>query len=134
MSKARLGSFDDLMAEKTADSDPAIAQICRRLRELVYEDDPNSVEVVRLGDGAASYGLGTKKMSECHVYIMPKGAYVNLGFYNGVDVPDPAGLLEGTGKRLRHIKIRSLDDANNPAVRTMITEALKERKKALSFE
>ncbi|MEM8861103.1 MAG: DUF1801 domain-containing protein [Chloroflexota bacterium] len=134
MSKARLGSFNDLMAERTADSTPAIEQICRRLREIVYEDDPNSVEVVRLGDGAAAYGVGPKKMSESHVYIMPKAEYVNLGLWHGVNVPDPSGLLEGTGKNMRHIKIRSLDDANNPAVRDIIAEALKERKAALGIE
>ena len=32
--------------------------------------------------------------------------HVNVGFFYGVDLPDPAGLLEGTGKRMRHIKLK----------------------------
>ena len=33
-------------------------------------------------------------------------AHVNLGFFHGVDLPDPHGLLEGTGKRMRHVKLK----------------------------
>ncbi|MBU1175881.1 MAG: DUF1801 domain-containing protein [Alphaproteobacteria bacterium] len=45
------------------------------------------------------------------------GAYrnhVSMGFYQGVDLPDPAGLLEGGGRRMRHLKLRpglSIDEA-----------------------
>ena len=34
----------------------------------------------------------------------PSGAYVNVGFFHGAALDDPAGLLEGTGKRMRHVK------------------------------
>jgi hypothetical protein len=32
--------------------------------------------------------------------------HVNVGFFFGADLEDPAGLLEGTGKRMRHVKLR----------------------------
>ena len=41
----------------------------------------------------------------------PTSKWVNLGFYQGVGLADPEGLLEGTGAKMRHVKIRSLDDA-----------------------
>ncbi|HJV43857.1 DUF1801 domain-containing protein [Caulobacter sp.] len=47
-------------------------------------------------------------------YVDAFTAHVNLGFYEGASLPDPAGLLEGTGKRMRHVKLRwgqSLDEA-----------------------
>ena len=86
---------------------------------------------LRLGDRAATYGVGPKKMSEGYSYIMPHRNWVNLGFYKGADLPDPAGLMEGTGKKLRHIKVRTLDDAGNPEIRKLIEEALEERRSAL---
>jgi hypothetical protein len=49
---------------------------------------------------------------------------VNIGFWDGVSLPDPEGLLEGTGKRARHVKIRSLPDLERPAVRVLIKSAV----------
>ena len=70
-------------------------------------------------------------MSEGYVYILPHTAWINLGFYKGTDLPDPKGLLEGTGARMRHVKIRTAKEAEQPAVRALIKAALAERKKAL---
>lgn len=39
-------------------------------------------------------------------YVNVFTAHVNFGFFYGADLPDETGLLEGTGKRMRHIKIR----------------------------
>ncbi len=38
-------------------------------------------------------------------YVNQFKAHVNLGFFCGVDLPDPAHLLQGTGKRMRHVKL-----------------------------
>lgn len=129
--EARLGSFDDLMGELPPGSAPTVEPIARKLRAIIFDDFPGAVEVVRLGDGAASYGVGPKKMSESHVYVMPQAAYVNLGFWHGVALPDPDGLLQGTGAKMRHIKVRSVEEAENPAIRALITAALTERRAAL---
>jgi hypothetical protein len=127
LSKAKFGTFDDLVERL----DPKIEEIARRLRTLILRLDPDAVEVVRLGDNAASFGLGPKKMSEAYAYIMPKKGYVNLGFYNGAALADPAGLIEGTGKRLRHVKVYSSEDANRPEIRRLIETARAERRQAL---
>jgi hypothetical protein len=127
MSKARIGSFEDLL-EITV---PALQPIARRLKALVLEVDPDAVEVVRLGDRAATYGLGPKKMSEGYVYILPYDEWVNLGFYKGADLPDPDVLLEGTGARMRHVKVRSVAEVEQAALRILVTEALSERRRAL---
>jgi hypothetical protein len=127
MAATRFGTFDELMA----DTEEPLQPIARRLREIVLEVDPAAVEVVRLGDRAATYGLGPKKMSEGYCYVLPYKAWVNLGFYAGAELPDPEGLLEGTGARLRHVKIRSLEAAAAPAVRALIVAALQERRHAL---
>ena len=121
--ETRFGTFEELLEGRP---DNLIA-ICIRLKEIILDVHPDAVEVVRLGYNAASYGVGSGKMSESHTYITPHKNYVNLGFYFGALLDDPTGILEGTGKKLRHIKVRTLEDANNPALRSLIEAALLER-------
>ena len=60
--------------------------------------------MVRLGDRAATYGLGPRKMSEGYCYVLPHQRWVNLGFYQGAALPDPGHLLEGRrGAGPRHL-------------------------------
>lgn len=120
----RLGTIDDVLDGV----DEPIRAITLRLRDLVIEVDPETWESPRPGDRALSYGIGPKKMVEGYAYIMPQRGYVNLGFYQGAMLPDPAGLLEGTGAKLRHVKVRSLDDAGQPALRALVAAAVAERK------
>lgn len=123
MSDAARGTFEELLN----DTAPELADIARRLREAILAVDPAAVETVRLGDNAATYGVGPKKMTEGYAYIMPMRGYVNLGFYQGASLDDAR--LEGTGKGLRHVKIRSLDEASNPALRGLLAAALAARKR-----
>ena len=127
MSKTQFGTFDDLL-QITEESQQATATY---LREIILSIDPDACEVVRLGDRAATYGLGPKKMSEGYAYILPHTSWVNLGFYKGANLPDPAQILQGTGKKLRHVKIRTIDEADNPAIQTLLLAALAERREAL---
>ena len=103
----------------------------KALREIVFGIHPDACEVVRLGDRAATYGLGPRKMIDGYVYILPYKRWVNLGFYQGADLADPDGLLEGMGAKMRHVKIRSLDDAQQPGVRALIKAALAKRRETL---
>lgn len=127
MAETRFGTFGELMEQ----AEPTMRPIAIRLREVVLTVHSQAVEVVRLGDRAATYGLGPRKMSEGYCYVLPYSAWVNLGFYQGSQLPDPGGLLEGTGAKLRHVKIRSLDAAEAPAVRALVLAALEERRDAL---
>ncbi len=127
MSPARIGTFEELLA----DAEEAMRPIARRLREVVREIDPATVEVVRLGDRAATYGIGPRKMLEGYCYVLPYTSWVNLGFYHAGKLPDPDSLLEGTGADMRHVKVRSVVTAGSPAVEALIREALHERRSAL---
>ncbi len=124
---ARIGTFDELLAE----ADEAVRPVALALRAMVLEVHPDAVEVVRLGDRAATYGVGPKKMSEGHTYVMPQSSWVNLGFYHGAALPDPDGRLEGTGATMRHVKVRSVEEARGPALGALVEAALAERRAAL---
>src|SRR6188508_2818559 len=39
-------------------------------------------------------------------YVNAFKAHVNVGFFQGAELPDPAGLLEGSGKFMRHVKLK----------------------------
>ena len=123
--KAAQGTFDQLLSGV----EPRLAAIARRLRGMIRDVDASTVETVRLGDNAATYGVGPKKMTDGYAYIMPMRGYVNLGFYQGAVLADPERLLEGTGKGLRHVKIRSLAEVDRLAVRALVSAALARRQR-----
>jgi hypothetical protein len=120
----RLGTMDEVLR----DVEEPLKAITLRLRELILDVDPDTTEQPRPGDNALSYGVGPQKMKEGYAYIAPQRGYVNLGFYQGASLPDPAGLLEGTGKSLRHVKIGSLEDTERPEVRDLINAAVARRR------
>lgn len=127
MAAARIGTFDDLL-EMTPET---LRPVVIALREAIVRLHPEVNEVVRLGDRAASYGVGPRKMVEGYAYIMPHTGWINLGFYRGASLPDPEGLLEGTGAALRHVKVRTVDEARGENIRALLTAALTERRAAL---
>jgi hypothetical protein len=128
-SETRLGSFEDVLRGAA----PEVIAIATRLRQLISSLDAQCVEVPRPGEPSAAYGVGPKKMSEAYAYLMPQKTYVNLGFYHGASLADPKQLLEGSGKALRHLKIHALEAINNPEIRELILESIKERKTALGI-
>jgi hypothetical protein len=84
------------------------------VREVLHDGCP----VACLGDAPFAY-VGAFK------------AHANVGFYFGALLPDPAGLLEGEGKRMRHVKLRpgvALDEA---ALTELIAAAYRDIKKRL---
>jgi len=127
MSNAKLGTFKDLV-DLTA---PELRPVIKRLREVIVGIDPEACEVVRLGDRGATYGVGPRKMTEGYAYLIPHKSSINLGFYQGVSLPDPKSLPEGTGVKMRHVKIKTVKEAEAAGVRALIKAAMKERRTAL---
>lgn len=56
-------------------------------------------------------------------YVAAFRAHVNVGFFRGAELADPAGLLEGTGKRMRHVKLRPGRPVDTDALRALIVAA-----------
>jgi hypothetical protein len=108
---------------------PAVAHLALALRELVLTEAPEAVErVYRNHRSAIWIGLGAKmpKMNDMIFYIAMATTHVNLGFCNGVSLPDPSRVLEGEGKVMRHIKFRSERDLERPFVRRYIRAAIEQ--------
>jgi hypothetical protein len=107
---------------------PSLRPVCLALREAIAKAHPAFVEVVWRRQRIASYGVGPKKMSEHYAYIGAQESHVNLGFYRGTSLSDPGKMLEGTGKGLRHVKVRSISIARSAPVMRLLREAVAERK------
>lgn len=84
------------------------------VRELLHDDQPTAC----VGD--AAFG-----------YVDAFTAHVNVGFYLGAELDDPDGVLEGTGKFMRHVKLRPGDDVNAAGLRTLIETAYADIKERL---
>jgi hypothetical protein len=100
---------------------PSVQPVVRRLRELVRATLPDLNEYVDR-HGVIRYGRGSG-MSEWVCYISGHKAHANLGFARGASLPDPEGLIEGTGKNLRHVKVRSVAEAEREGLRGLLEEA-----------
>lgn len=119
--------MDDGFDEILARFDPQVRDLALRVRVLIEEVYPDVTEVPWPGQNVVGYGVGPKKMSEHFCYIAFHKDHVNLGFNQGAQLPDPAGLLAGPGKTMRHTKISASKDLGEPALRTLLVEAAAHR-------
>jgi Domain of unknown function (DU1801) len=64
-------------------------------------------------------------------YVNAFRAHANVGFFFGAELDDPAGLLEGTGKRMRHVKLRCGRQVNAAALSELIAAAYRDMRSRL---
>ena len=67
-------------------------------------------------------------------YVNAFKAHVNVGFFRGAELPDPRGLLEGTGRMMRHVKLRPAQGIDATALRRLIRAAYTDIKRQLEAE
>ena len=67
-------------------------------------------------------------------YVNAFSAHVNVGFYQGAALPDPAGLLHGAGKRMRHVKVRWSQPVDAAALGALIAAAYRDIRLRLAAE
>ena len=121
------GRFADILVA----AKPELRLISESLRGAIASLHRDFLEVVWPRQKIASFGVGPKKMTEHYAYIAVLGGHVNLSFYHGASLSDPAGLLEGTGKKLRHVKLRSVSASESPDITALLREAIADRKRAV---
>ena len=100
----------------------AVRAILSQIRSMVRDSLPEANATEIIYHGALGYGPTASGFDRI-LYVAPQNGYVNLGFFYGTGIPDPAGLLEGTGKRMRHVKIKSVQAAQNSALLPLVREA-----------
>jgi hypothetical protein len=104
----------------------AVQKLALSVRSLVLEEMAPCHENIYDAYNAVAMGYGpSERLSDgvFHIAVYAKG--VNLGFNHGANLHDPNGILEGAGKQIRHIKIRTEADLARPEVRSYVRRAKK---------
>lgn len=103
---------------------PDLQAITKELRAVARKNMPKAHEFIY--HDAIGYSISDSPFDRiCYVAPQKKG-YVNFGFFFGAGLPDPKRLLIGKGKRLRHVKVWSVEEAKNPALGKLIAATWKE--------
>lgn len=87
------------------------------VREVLHDNHPTACV------GEAAFG-----------YVNAFTGHVNVGFFRGADLDDPHGLLEGTGKFMRHVKLRPDEPVDADALGTLIATAYDDMRRCLEAE
>ncbi len=87
------------------------------VRELLHDGHPTAC----IGDAAFAY-------------VNAFTAHVNVGFFRGAEITDPAGMLEGTGRFMRHVKLRPGAAVDTLALRALILAAYEDMKTRLASD
>jgi hypothetical protein len=93
-------------------------EIVSELRNIVLAAVPEAEEAIKWAQPVYS-------VNGPFAYIKAFKNSVNFGFWRGVDIDDPGGLLQGSGEKMRHVKIVSLDDIDEPAFIDFAQQAVK---------
>ncbi len=108
----------------------ALGAIARRWFEIMRNCGDDVRELLHDGHPTACVG------NAAFAYVNAFKAHVNVGFFCGTELADPAGLLEGTGKVMRHVKLSPEREVDATALRKLIETAytdMKRRLKAAQF-
>jgi hypothetical protein len=111
------------MADKTVDGYIAgledwQAEIVAKVRGIIRQAAPEASETIKWAqpvfesNGPFAYIKGFKKA-------------VNFGFWRGVELNDPQGVLEGSGEKMRHVKLASLEDVDEALFTDLIRQAVR---------
>ena len=105
-----------------AEADPAVRQVAEAARTLVRDALPGLIEMVDRPANMVAYGTdGSYGGLVCAIALQRR--YVNLMLARGATLPDPDGLLEGSGKQARHARLASVADVGRPEVRALLIRA-----------
>ena len=112
---------------------PAIAAQLRDARRRLRAHFPRGVEMVFDNYNALVFGIGpADRTRESFISIAGYPKWVTLFFLDGAALHDPQGLLEGGGKQVRGIRLKTAADLDAPAVAALIAQAIAPHRAALA--
>jgi hypothetical protein len=108
-----------------ASYDPHVSGLALALRDIVLDEAPEAVESLAKGYAVSiAFSFTGKPMKDGFCHVVTYTNHVNLGFNRGAELPDPNGVLEGTGKMIRHIQILNQDHLLRPYLRRYLQAAI----------
>lgn len=111
---------------------PDIAAEFRAARAHLRSLFPRGHELVYDNYNALVFGFSpTDRTSDAFLSVAGYPKWVTLFFLRGVDLSDPGGLLQGTGKQVRSIRLKSARELSDPPVQALIAQAIETQRDAL---
>jgi hypothetical protein len=104
-----------------------IKAIEQALRRVIRAELPDADERVDFGNKLIAFGF-SMRMRDLLFAIIAHKEHVNLQLADGAVLPDPTGIVEGTGKRIRHVKVRSVEAAHSAPVKALIQAEIARRR------
>ena len=104
--------------------DRDLINLYKGARNFILSICPDANELLYHTHALTSLYTVTNKMSDAFCMIPIYTNHLNLGFNKGTLLPDPEGLLQGTGKLIRHIPIAHKKDYDNPTVKKLVLAAI----------
>ncbi|MBS1791115.1 MAG: DUF1801 domain-containing protein [Acidobacteria bacterium] len=107
--------------------DLSVGELALKLREMVLSEAPTANELIYDAYNAVAIAFTfTERLKEafCHIAVYSK--HVNLGFNYGATLSDPDGMLIGSGKQVRHLKVSSPEELRNLHLRRFIQLAIEQ--------
>jgi hypothetical protein len=92
--------------------------LARQVRAAVCKAAPKAEETMRMG-----MLFFDARGPIC--FLQPHAKHLNLGFWRGAHLPDPRGVLQGTGRHMRHLKIRAPVDVDAAAIGALVRAGAK---------
>ena len=104
--------------------DESVYSSALQLREVLLANLPGIIEQLDVPAKMVAYCYG-QKYSELICVIIPSKKGLKLGFNQGSKLPDPNGLLQGTGKISRYVEIKTEKEIKSAALKKLLATALK---------
>lgn len=111
--------WDEALAFHT----PEVQAAAQVLEQVIRTELPDVVVHFDPGNGLLAFGR-SMRMRDLLFAVIPHAGWVNLQLADGALLPNPDGLIEGTGKRIRHIKVHSAERARSNPVRDAVRAQL----------
>jgi len=108
-------TVDEFVATKVV---PEFWPVVAAIQKVLKESAPDAHEVI-------SYGIPMYGLTKPLAWINPSKTGITLGFRQGASFTDRYGLLRGTGKHARHVRMRNVGEVNSAALRYYVKQALK---------
>ena len=112
--------------------DEKVIENAIQLREIIFANLPNITEQLDIPAKMIAYCYG-QKYTELICVLIPSKKGLKLGFNRGVELPDPDGLLKGTGKISRYVEIKSNLAVDSSSLSALLISALKSYKERVQL-
>ena len=101
------------------EGNPELSKVVKKLKSLVKQLVPGTAQTVN------AWGVPTFEVDQPFCFYMAGKNHVTCGFHQGTSLADPGKVLEGTGKNIRHVKLKTLQDLDSKGLRKLIEQASK---------